>query len=563
MKNPILAENANRNSNDGLRRRKALGAFYTPDLLSQVLSDWGIRKSTDFIVEPSFGGCTFLESISQRLESFNCSGVINSVVGCDIDLAAFEKLSSTKGLVYNKSNFYLRDFLQLNPDEVLAEKADLVIGNPPYIRHSYFSEEQKKSIEAWKVKYKLDVDARSSLWVHFLLHGLNFLRRNGRLALVLPGSFLSADYSKKIQEILRLRFTKTLVISLSERIFLEEGAEERSVILLCEGFENDKSKPGKMDVVNCSYLKDIEGCIQRWPEGNLSARNFEGVGATSCVDSGAIEDFLQFSNVAPIKKLRELAAVNIGIVTGDTKYFIRTASDWARYGIPKESLKFIVPKIKDIAGINLTSAQCQHLIDGDVRCLLLDTSKEDLPYTVVRYLELYDKARLDKVATFRKRDLWHQPDDFKQPHGFLSFLTHNGPRLIVNSVRVNSTNSVHRVFLNEFGIGVGAKLIAVSLLTTYTQLHAEIIGRICGSGALKLEPKDALKLQVIIPDQYDRSKLLSLFGWINRQMKSDSYDENEVRKAADSFIEQSLGVDGAIARFGHALHEARASRRGE
>ena len=144
MINPILAESADRNSNHGLRRRKALGAFYTPDVLSQVLSDWGIRKSTDFIVEPSFGGCTFLESISQRLESFKCSGIIDTVVGCDIDLAAFEKLSSTKGLAYNKSNFYLKDFLQLSPDEVMDGKADLVIGNPPYIRHSHFSEEQKK-----------------------------------------------------------------------------------------------------------------------------------------------------------------------------------------------------------------------------------------------------------------------------------------------------------------------------------------------------------------------------------------------------------------------------------
>ena len=50
-----------------LEMRKELGAYYTPSALSQVMSDWAIRKPTDKILEPSFGGCGFLESCEKSL----------------------------------------------------------------------------------------------------------------------------------------------------------------------------------------------------------------------------------------------------------------------------------------------------------------------------------------------------------------------------------------------------------------------------------------------------------------------------------------------------------------
>ncbi len=562
MMDSVLADQADRNSMHGLRRRKALGAFYTPDLLSQVLADWGIRQCADIVIEPSFGGCTFLEAISNKLGLLACSSKVKNVFGCDIDIDAFNKLKGIQELGYSESNFHFKDFLKLDCSDI-PSKADLVIGNPPYIRHSHFSVEQRQSIETWREKYQVTYDARSSLWVHFVLHSLNFLKENGRLAFVLPGSFLSADYSKNIHETLNFKFSRVLAISLSERIFLEEGAEERSVILLCDGFRAEPNSSGEMHIVNCSSLSEVNNIVKAWPVQDFPFRNFGGLGATSCVESSSIEDFLAVSAALPIKQFGHLASINIGIVTGDTKYFIRTASDWAERGITRDHLRFVVPKVKDIPGIHLTPSQCQRLVDSGVRCLLLDTDAGNLPYPVLHYLNSYDEEKIRNLATFKKRGVWHQPDDHKQPDGFLSFLTHNGPRLIVNSARVNSTNSVHRVFLNLYGRDVGIKLISISLLSSYSQLHAEIIGRICGSGALKLEPKDALRLQLIVPQNIDRAELLSLFSSINRHMKKENFDEQSIRQDVDDFFDRSLNLNGALSRLGVALHRARSSRRGE
>ena len=44
----------------GVEDRRILGAYYTPERLSQLLTDWAIRHVDDTVLEPSFGGCGFL-----------------------------------------------------------------------------------------------------------------------------------------------------------------------------------------------------------------------------------------------------------------------------------------------------------------------------------------------------------------------------------------------------------------------------------------------------------------------------------------------------------------------
>ncbi|MGA1841890.1 MAG: hypothetical protein ACMUIU_14825 [bacterium] len=48
--------------------KKKIGAFYTPSEASLILCGWAIRSSEDRILEPSFGGCDFLEQAKFRLE---------------------------------------------------------------------------------------------------------------------------------------------------------------------------------------------------------------------------------------------------------------------------------------------------------------------------------------------------------------------------------------------------------------------------------------------------------------------------------------------------------------
>ncbi|MGX1088462.1 HsdM family class I SAM-dependent methyltransferase [Pseudomonas sp. AP3_22 TE3818] len=543
-------------------RRRSLGAFYTPSYLSKLLCSWAIQKKDDVVLEPSFGGCTFLEEIASRFSDLGSGDPLESVYGCDIDKNAFVKLDSLN-IGSRASNFLLKDFLLLSHENFCVGKADVVIGNPPYIGNSQIGPEQRKVVELWKETCGVELEARSSLWVYFFIHSLSFLKPGARLAFVLPGSFLSADYSKKIHEILKSRFDRCLVVSLAERIFIAEGAEERTVILLAEGYRETSFEQGVVKIAHSPLLSGLPSLFGEWNLNCCKFDDFDSVGVGSFIGRSATDSFFSLNEKLPSIQLGDVATINIGIVTGDTKFFIRTLNDWKELGVDRRFYKFVVPKIKDIAGINLTKAQAESLVESNVRCLLLDTASVDLSSEVVLYLSRYPEEKRG-LATYKKRTVWHRPDDNRIPDGFFTFLTHNGPRLVLNGARVNCTNSVHRMFLRERLSSVELKLIALSILSTFTQTHAEIIGRPCGSGALKLEPKDALQLRLLYPDVVDNEVVNGAFKEAQKALSRNPPDELGARKIADLALAKMIKVnfDDELMQLERALQIAREHRKG-
>ncbi|NMY68003.1 N-6 DNA methylase [Pseudomonas sp. WS 5414] len=543
-------------------RRRSLGAFYTPSFLSKLLCSWAIRDKNQVVLEPSFGGCTFLEEISSRFLMLGSNSPLKNVYGCDIDKNAFLKLESLE-IVGCENNFLEKDFLLLEHASFCEGKADVVIGNPPYIGNSQIGPDQRKALETWKSIYGFEIDARSSLWVYFFIHSLSFLKEGGRLAFVLPGSFLSADYSKKVHAILKSNFSNCLIVSLAERIFISEGAEERTVILLADGFKEDALCNGMLKFAHAPTLSCLPELFSSWEIDKSVFYDFDNVGLGSFVERSATKKFFDLSLRIPNIVLGSLAKVSIGIVTGDTKFFIKSLSDWRELGVSEDFLKFVVPKIRGITGLNLTKAQVQSLVNSDLRCLLLNTEKENLSTDVLLYLNRYPLEKRE-LATYTKRSIWHQPDDHKIPDGFFTFLTHNGPRLVLNDARVNCTNSVHRMFFKSKVDVVTSKLVALSMLSTFTQVHAEIIGRPCGSGALKLEPKDALQLKILYPETIDASLVKSAFKNAHRELSKNPPDEGAARKIADEALAIMIGEDyqREIKSLDLALQVARDHRKG-
>jgi adenine-specific DNA-methyltransferase len=48
-----------------LKRRRALGIYYTPAALTEAISYWAVRTKSDTALEPSFGGCPDLHESSR------------------------------------------------------------------------------------------------------------------------------------------------------------------------------------------------------------------------------------------------------------------------------------------------------------------------------------------------------------------------------------------------------------------------------------------------------------------------------------------------------------------
>lgn len=514
-----------------MARKRELGAFYTPANVAKILCDWAIRSSDEMILEPSFGGCSFLEASVRRLGEVGAEAALG-IFGCDIDPGAFEALGKKVPQV-TLDNFFLRDFLSLEPSDMPVSSFDEVIGNPPYVRYSKLDGSQQHKIKLWERANGIKLSRRSSLWVYFSFHALNFLKPGARMAWVLPVSLLSAKYAEELRDRFFKSFGRVAFFTLTERIFLSEGTEERALIVLADGFSVESVQAH----ITSLYVDDIDElgrAIADWdadvaePVRCTGTRNF-GIVSTAVA---TVLDRLKMES--KVFLLGDTCDVGIGLVTGDSKFFVKSAKDWKNLGISNNYLQYIAPRSRFIEGLSIELDDELNHRNSNISCLALNSPLKPRATMLVNYLDTYSHAKRITNSTFAKRKCWYVFLEGRRPDAFFVFMTHNGPRIVLNSVSADSTNGLYRVKFKPPHIS-SRKLIALSLQTTYSQIEAERFGRPRGSGALKLEPSDCKNISVYLPEKQS-SDIELAFHLVDSAMRAGN--NSLARELADDFIFQ-------------------------
>src|SRR5258708_27180660 len=86
------------------------------------------------------------------------------------------------------------------------------------------------------------------------------------------------------------------------------------------------------------------------------------------------------------------------------------------------------------------------------------------------------------------------------PDATLTYMNHHGPRIVLLDRSTTCTNTLHRLWFDPKST-VMPELIALSFLTSFSQLSAEREGRFYGGGNLKIQPKRAPRLKFVIPQK--------------------------------------------------------------
>lgn len=515
-----------------ISHRKKIGAFYTPLEVSNALSKWSIRSVSDNVLEPCFGGCTFLEAAIARLSELGNDAPERNLFGCDIDPLAFQYLRKRINPEKISGHFFQQDFLDFKPNKITTGKVDAVIGNPPYIRHSNFSPAQREIINGNAKEYGVHVHGRANLWAYFVLHTLNFLKKGGRLALVLPGSFLYADFAASIRDCIKNSFYSVRALALSERLFISEGTEETTVVLLAEGFgRNNKETTFRINYVD--GVEELKEIIENWaPQELINNEAYPGHGL---VPAGVGLLYGKIAAMPEMKKISDIADLRIGLVTGNTPFFVKNSSDWKINGISKKYLRYILPRSQYVRGIALDKNDCESHIKSGIRCLALCAPAVPLHKQLSIYLDSYPEEERKSNSTFKRRAVWYQfLDNGKIPDAFFVFMADQGPRIVLNFSKVNATNSVYRVFFKKEIDTMQMKLAAISMCTTLSQLAGEILGHPRGSGALKLEPSGGMKMTIYMPGNRNIEDVDAAFNDINQKLRQSDFEG--ARHAADDFL---------------------------
>lgn len=137
----------------------------------------------------------------------------------------------------------------------------------------------------------------------------------------------------------------------------------------------------------------------------------------------------------------------------------------------------------------------------------------------------------------------------------------HGPVLVLNPADTTCTNTVYRVqFENDlFAAPEIRKHVAVILQSTFSQFSAELSGRSCGSGALKLEPSEAARIALLLPA--NDVDAVEAFNHIDVHLRAGEI--TEARNCADLFlVQQGLLTMDDIAVLESGLRILRNIRRG-
>lgn len=201
-------------------RKKALGQYFTRLPLARILAALSCGSDVHSVVDPMCGTGDLLDATAERL--WNCSVLLQTLLGVEIDtsLAAIsaERMAEVKLAYQVKDASILTDdvFRALSCESV-SKQYDLVIANPPYVRYQRIAmagsgvatqhralqqalrdasarllpDTERQVWDALLGAYPATADLAVPSW--FLCSLL--VKSGGRLAIVLPDSWLTRDYA--------------------------------------------------------------------------------------------------------------------------------------------------------------------------------------------------------------------------------------------------------------------------------------------------------------------------------------------------------------------------------
>lgn len=255
--------------------RKALGQFYTPPQIIDLIVRLCVRNSDDKVLDPGCGSGGFLVSLYDRLLSLKGKtetdeethrDLLSQIWGVDINkfpahLATINLAIQNLDSESDQINIIKSDFFDLRGptwrlvapwtvttldgrrEEVEMPLFDAVVANPPYTRHEDIPKKQKKKIRTISLKYgweNVKLSGQAGIYTYFFIHGAKFLKEGGMMGMIVSNSWLDVRYGGDLQKFFLEHFKILAIIDSDKRVFRD--ADINTVIVILEKAEKKEDK---------------------------------------------------------------------------------------------------------------------------------------------------------------------------------------------------------------------------------------------------------------------------------------------------------------------------------
>lgn len=454
---------------------KLRGGYYTPSPIAEFLVRWAVRQG-DRVLEPAAGDGALLAPLAKRGASIDA-----------VEILAGEAEKATRETGIPVVN---QDFFSWFGLEKVGEY-DAVVSNPPYIRFGNWAHESRDLAMELMRAESLKPSKLTNAWVPFVVAGIRALKSGGRAGLIIPAEVLQVGYATQLRAYLVDNCSQITIVSFRQLVF--PGILQEVVLLLAT------KGPGPADIRTVEVRDASEllalGSLDVGSEDIRAALHDGEKWTKYFLSSAEIELFRSARALQGVATIGNYAKVNVGVVTGRNSFFCMSPNEANVRQLEADVIP-IVTRSAQLQGLDFDKEALGRADNGRYATRLLSVGQGTsgkVSAALRRYIKLGEEEGVHLGYKCSIRSRWWEVPSVAVPGAFMLRQVNDRVRLFGNSVGATSTDTVHRVFLEE---GISARKLAVAALNSLTVLGAEVLGRSYGGGILELEPSECVSLPV-------------------------------------------------------------------
>jgi adenine-specific DNA methylase len=475
-------------------QQKLRGGYYTPLDLATYIARWIQEKHPKAILEPSCGDGIF----AQALGEVGFRGDL-SFTGFEIlKEEAAKAASKCRGIPGLSSVIHAEDFLGWAIKQITVGHSpyDVAVGNPPFIRYQYLSQDAQAKAETIFKLLHLPFTKHTNAWVPFVLASISLLKPGGRLGMILPAEIIHVAHPQALRTFLGHTCSRLLIIDPEEIWF--ENTLQGAVILLAEKKQTSTDHGYGLGIVKVSgksFLSANPSDLFN-DTARLNGKTVEGKWTRALLTKSERQLIDELTAHPEVHRFGKIADVDVGLVTGANKFFLVNDETVKQYGLRKYAHPMF-GRSEHCPGVIYDERQHTEnaRIGNPTNFIWLNHGESELSGKVRDYIQLGTEENLHTRYKCRIRNPWYVvPSVYSTEIGMLK-RAHDTPRLIHNKLGAYTTDTAYRVTTTA----CKPQKMVYCFLNALTALSAELEGRYYGGGVLELVPSEIEKLLVPLP----------------------------------------------------------------